>query len=221
MHDTGPGASCGASLQACPRPCWSCSKCASCGCPILTLNLHKAYNPAGLTTTALELLDTRVVLLPVAEQAPAAAPPAAPPAAAATAEAQAAPVPASIGGVPTWVVGGLGAVAGLLVLSLACLCGAPLPATRRRLWGFINWLPCLQPRSARHRTSQLSPHQQLDGRGHCIACGVYRAAWSGRKVRLSGPVRACLQKVIVSGPARTSTTEGARAQAKQAQRCLS
>ena len=75
------------------------------------------------------------MLLPAAAQAPAAAPPAAPASAAASAEAQAAPVPASIGGVPTWVVGGLGAVAGLLVLSLACLCGAGPPAIRRRLWG--------------------------------------------------------------------------------------
>ena len=77
---------------------------------------------AGLYTTSLVLLDARIALLPLAKPAEA---PAAPLAVAAASQAQAMAIPASIGGVPTWVVGTLCAVAAVLLVSLACLCGAP------------------------------------------------------------------------------------------------
>ncbi|KAK9836927.1 hypothetical protein WJX81_000026 [Elliptochloris bilobata] len=77
----------------------------------------------GLTTTSLLLLDARVVLLPLVRPAEA---PAAPLAVAAASQAQVMAIPASIGGVPTWVVGTLSAIAALLVVSLACICGCLL-----------------------------------------------------------------------------------------------
>ena len=67
------------------------------------------------------LSDARIALLPLVKPAEA---PAAPLAVVSASQAQTMAIPASIGGVPTWVVGTLGAVAALLVVSLACLCGA-------------------------------------------------------------------------------------------------
>ncbi len=71
------------------------------------------------------LVDAHVVLLPLGHPTMPA------PVVAADAKPQASPIPATIGGVSTWVVGTLGGVAALLVASLACVCGATPPESSR------------------------------------------------------------------------------------------